>query len=94
VPFELFLGDRTPDRPPITIEVRTGDQPMIIETVDGTVRAHPGRAEHPDGVLTGPPELIMPVLTGNLDLADARARGLEYEGDPEILRRVQPEART
>jgi DNA-binding HxlR family transcriptional regulator len=91
VPFQLYLSDRTPDRPPITIEVRTGDQPMVIETVEGTVRTRAGRAEHPDAVLTGPPELIMAVLTGNLDLADARARGLEFEGDPETLFRVQPE---
>ena len=91
LPFQHHLGDRTPDRPPITIEVRTGDQPMVIETVEGTVRTRAGRAEHPDAVLTGPPELIMAVLTGNLDLADARARGLEFEGDPETLFRVQRE---
>jgi DNA-binding HxlR family transcriptional regulator len=90
MPLALHLKDRKPHRAPITIEVRSGDQPMLIETVDGEVRTRPGSAEHPDAVLTGPPELVVGVLTGRLDLADARARGLEYEGDPKTLRRVQP----
>ena len=90
MPLELPLRDRKPHRAPITIEVRSGDQPMLIETVDGEVRTRPGSADHPDAVLTGPPELVVGVLTGRLDLADARARGLEYDGDPKTLRRVQP----
>lgn len=90
MPLELHLRDRKPHRAPITIEVRSGDQPMLIETVDGEVRTRPGSADHPDAVLTGPPELVVGVLTGRLDLADARARGLEYDGDPKTLRRVQP----
>jgi DNA-binding HxlR family transcriptional regulator len=94
LPFQLYLSDRTPDRPPVTIEVRTGDQPLVIETVEGTIQTRPGRAEQPDAVLTGTPQLIMAVLTGNLDLGDARARGLEYEGDPETLWRVQTEVPT
>jgi DNA-binding HxlR family transcriptional regulator len=94
VPFQLYLSDRTPERPPITIEVRTGDQPMVIETVEGAVQARPGRAEQPDAVLTGTPQLIMAVLTGTLELEDARARGLEYQGDSETLWRVRPEAPT
>jgi DNA-binding HxlR family transcriptional regulator len=89
LPIKLHLSDRTPDRPPITIELRTGEEPMIIETVDGTVRTRPGFAENPDAVLSGPPQLIVGVLTGKLDLTDARAAGLRYEGDPKILRRVQ-----
>ena len=90
--LQLSLTDRTPERPPVTIEVRTGDQPIVIETVAGTIRTHPGRAAHPDAVLTGPPGLVFAVLTGTLDLADARARGLDYDGEPETLWRVQPEA--
>ena len=92
LPTELFLADRQPGRPPITIEVRTGDEPMLIETVDGRVRARPGRAEHPDAVLTGPPRLVVGVLAGALDLDDARARGLEFEGDPAVLDRLRAPA--
>jgi DNA-binding HxlR family transcriptional regulator len=90
LPFELHLRDHTPERPPVTIEVRTGDEPLVIETVAGTARARAGTAEHPDAALAGPPQLVVAVLTGKVDLADARARGLRYDGDPETLRRVLP----
>ncbi len=90
LPAELHLTDRTPERAPVAIEVRTGDRPLLIETVDGGVRIHPGVVPRPDAVIEGPPQLIVGVLTGQLALADARARGLRYDGDLEALRRVQP----
>lgn len=89
MPVELFMTDRAPQQPPVAIEVRTGDQPMLIETAEGAVRARPGRAEHPDAVLEGAPNLILGVLSGKLDLATARERGLSYEGDPAALARLQ-----
>ena len=88
VPLEYRLRDHAPERPPITIEVRTGDQPVVIETVDGTVRVHPGTVVDPDAVVSGPPPVVMDVLMRQLDLATARERGLDFEGDPDALRRV------
>ncbi|HEY4402652.1 MAG TPA: winged helix-turn-helix transcriptional regulator [Acidimicrobiia bacterium] len=88
VPLEYRLSDHTPTRPPVTVEVRTGDQPMVIETVEGAVRVRPGTAENPDAILSGPPPVIMDVLMRNLDLATARRRGVDFEGDPEALRRL------
>ncbi len=61
---------------------------MVIETVEGTVRVRPGTAENPDAVLSGPPPVVMDVLMRPLDLATARARGVDFEGDPEALRRL------
>ena len=90
LPLEHHLTDRTPERSPVTIELRTGDEPMTLQTADGTVRTRLGIAPHPDAVLSGTPQLVVAVLTGKLGLADACAAGLKYEGDPEILRRVQP----
>jgi hypothetical protein len=92
MPADLFLADRTPERPPIAIELRAGAEPVVIETVEGRVRTRRGTVEHPDAVLRGPPQLVLGVLTGKLDLADASGLGLHYEGDPETLRRVLPEA--
>jgi len=63
---------------------------MTLQTANGMVRTRLGNAQHPDAVLSGTPQLVVAVLTGKLGLADARAAGLKYEGDPEILRRVQP----
>ncbi len=89
-PAELYLTDHAPKRPPITIELRTGDAPMVIETSDGVVRARPGEAEHPDAVVTGTPHLLAGLLTGMVELDDAVARGLRCEGDAEAVRRVLP----
>jgi DNA-binding HxlR family transcriptional regulator len=91
-PVALYLEDSSPDRPPVRIEVRTGDEPMLIETVDGAVRARPGMAEDADAVMVGPPRAVIDLITGRLDLADAPAHGLTYEGDPEAFRRLQPHA--
>jgi DNA-binding HxlR family transcriptional regulator len=93
LPVQLYLTDHAPERPPITIEVRTGEAPLLIETVDGDVRARAGAAEDPDAVLTGTPQLVAGVIAGVLGLADARALGLQYDGDPETLRRVLPGTR-
>ena len=90
LPIELHLTDNAPKEPPITIEVRTADEPMLVETVDGKVRARPGRAEHPDAVLTGTASQVLGLLTGKLDLAEARRRGAKFEGDAKAIERVQP----
>ena len=43
-PVALYLADSMPESPPVTIEVRTGGEPTVIETANGVVRARPGRA--------------------------------------------------
>jgi DNA-binding HxlR family transcriptional regulator len=93
MPVGLYLTDRSPDRPPVTIEVRTGAEPMLIETVDGGARTYPGEATDPDAVLSGTPQLVIGVLSGRLELAAAERRGLRYEGDPAVLARVRTERR-
>ncbi|HMC22550.1 MAG TPA: helix-turn-helix domain-containing protein [Thermoanaerobaculia bacterium] len=90
LPVKLHLIDRTPRRPPITIEVRSGGESIVIETADGSVRTRPGTADHPDAVMTGTPQLIVDTLFGRTRLTDAKAAGLKYIGDPATLRRLQP----
>jgi hypothetical protein len=64
---------------------------MLVETVgDGSVRVRPGSTERPDAILSGPPEVVVWLLVGRFTLAQARARGVRYRGDIEVLRRVQP----
>jgi DNA-binding HxlR family transcriptional regulator len=93
LPARHCLRDHAPDRPPVTIELRTGDEPIVIETAEGAVRTRLGPARKPDAVLTGTPQLIVSVLTGRLGLEEARAAGLRLEGDAEAFHRVQPKAR-
>jgi DNA-binding HxlR family transcriptional regulator len=91
LPAELYLTDRTPARPPVTIEVRAGDGSLVIETVDGSVRAQAGTAENPDAVVSGTPHLVAALLTGMVGVDEALANGLHCEGDPRALRRVLPQ---
>jgi DNA-binding HxlR family transcriptional regulator len=91
MPVALFLTDDGSGRPPVTIQVLTGDEPMIIETVEGAVRTRAGSVERPDLVLSGTPEIIGRVIAGTMSLADAQADGLDYDGDPDILGRLQRE---
>ena len=80
-----MLTDGRPDALPVTVELCTGDQPIVIETRDGTIHIRLGRAESPSAALTGPPRPIMGLLLGP---ADAKANGVEYQGDPTILDRI------
>jgi DNA-binding HxlR family transcriptional regulator len=88
--LDLMLTDRTPERPPVTIELRTGDEPIVVETADGAVRARVGPAADPDLTLTGGPRPVLGTVLGMIDFAAARDQGLSVEGDPEILERVRP----
>ena len=88
--IDLMLTDRTPRRPPVTIELRTGDRPIVVETADGAVRARVGPAANPDLTLTGEARPVLGTVLGLIPLATARDQGLSYEGDPEILDRIRP----
>ena len=72
--------------------LRSGGAALTFETSGGAVRSRPGDADAPDLVLAGPPQLIVGVLVGNLSLAEARARGLDADGDLAVLKRLRPVA--
>ena len=86
--LELMLTDRRPHDPPLTLELQTGDETIVIETHDGAIRTRLGPAGEPDAALSGPPNPIMGLLLGLIGLADAEARGVSYRGDPAILDRI------
>jgi len=90
LPIRMHLKDRTPSRPPISIEVRCGEAPMVIETAHGTVRVHEGSAKNPDLTLTGSPDVVVGVLTGKIAVAEARRAGLQHAGNLKVLNRVLP----
>jgi DNA-binding HxlR family transcriptional regulator len=92
VPLQVRLADHTPDEPAATIEVRTGDESLVIEAANGKVRAHVGSTDQPDAVLAGSHPMVLGVLAGRIDLGTARRAGVRYEGDEAILGRVQPHA--
>ncbi len=82
------LRDRSPADPPVTIEVHTADQPMLVRTVDGGVSVEPGTVPRPDATISGSPPVVVELFLGAIDLDAARARGLVFEGEPSALARV------
>jgi DNA-binding HxlR family transcriptional regulator len=88
LPVELYLA-ASPEQEPTTIEVRAGDQPMLIEARDGAITTRPGTSEHPDAALSGPPQLVLGVLTGALDPNEAIEQGLAFDGNRQALERLR-----
>ena len=88
LPLESALADRGPDVPPVTLEVRAGEERAAIEVADGKVRSYDGAADEPDVILTGPPRLILGTLVRKVDLERARELGLGVEGDLKKLNRL------
>jgi DNA-binding HxlR family transcriptional regulator len=89
-PASHFLHDRDPAGPPVTIELRAGDRPAVIEVSGGTVRTRVGATPDPDLVLSGPAPLILAALTAQLTLDEVAGRGLAISGDPAVLARLLP----
>ena len=87
-PIEHLFTDGAPDGPGIEIELRTGDQPILVEVGGGAVHVRPGVAEKPDLVVTGEPEVVLGLLRERFDLRAARRRGLRTEGDVAVLDRL------
>lgn len=89
-PFEEHLKDHAPQKPPVAIELRTGDEPITINAAAGRVSVSRGSTAAPQAVLTGPPELVIGVMMGKVDLANAEVAGLRVDGSTAVLRRVRP----
>lgn len=90
-PVEFFLRDRDPGAPPASIELRAGPDPAVIEVSAGAVRLRVGSAAAPDLVLTGRPQLIAALLTGQLTAAEVTALGVRISGEASLLDRVLPD---
>jgi hypothetical protein len=87
-----MLADRQPDASPVTLELQTGDQPIVLEGRDGAIHSRTGPVENPDATLAGPPRPIMGLLLGRLELAAAKSEGVTYQGDATILERIRADA--
>jgi DNA-binding HxlR family transcriptional regulator len=88
-PVSLFLHDSDPDGPPLTIELRAGDRPAVVQVTGGEVTTRLGTAAAPDLILTGDAQLILGLLGAFLTPAEAAGAGLEIDGDVTILTRLQ-----
>jgi DNA-binding HxlR family transcriptional regulator len=87
-PAWLFLHDRNPSGPPVSIELHAASSPAVIEVSGDSIRTRLGTAAAPDLVLRGEPQLILALLAGHLDAGQATHLGLEITGDSGVLERV------
>jgi DNA-binding HxlR family transcriptional regulator len=87
LPLTMLLRDRLPEGRPVSVELRTGGEAVVVEAEGGKIRARMGAAaaQHADVVLTGHPGVLLGVLTGKMALATAIRSGMSFQGDAEIL---------
>jgi hypothetical protein len=76
-----MFGGIDPGRPNIEIEVRTADEVLTLTSAAGSVEVRTGHASSPDVVVTGPPELIVGLMSGALGKDVAMSQGVSILGD-------------
>jgi DNA-binding HxlR family transcriptional regulator len=89
IPIEAMLTDGRPDEPPVTIAIRTGDEPLAVSVGGGDVRASTAAHDRePDLVITGPAKPILGIIAGKLPAAAASSVGVSITGDRGVLERI------
>jgi DNA-binding HxlR family transcriptional regulator len=88
-PVAFIFGGLDPQRPPLEVEIRTGDETVTLRSADGRVTFHPGPATSPDLVLSGPPAAIIGLLSGRLDEERAVELGVSVLGALPPLARLR-----
>jgi DNA-binding HxlR family transcriptional regulator len=81
LPLELMFGGVDPGRPNIQVEVRAADEVLALSSFAGSVEVRSGPTPSPDVVVTGPPELIVGLMSGALDKEIAMSQGVSILGD-------------
>ncbi len=90
LPVRMFLADHEPDRPRSTIEIRAGDETLVIEAAAGQVAMRLGVDANADAVLTATPPEILALMSGAVTLRQAVRRGLKVDGSRAAVERVLP----
>ena len=67
LPLELMFGGIDPGRPSLQIEIRTAAEVLTVDVSRWQRPGAFGPAPSPDVVVTGPPELIIGLMSGALD---------------------------
>ena len=89
-PVSLYLRDRQPDGQDFTIKVDTGDRPAYIEVREGSVRVRLDTEAEPELTLSGPPNIVLGVLSSHLSISQAVDSGLDVRGPIALLDRIVP----
>lgn len=90
--LQMLLIDRNPEGPAVTVELDTGDQPIVITTSDRALAFSLGPAAEPTVRVAGPPKPILALILGFLD--SDTAEGLKIDGDATALDRFGTDMHT
>jgi DNA-binding HxlR family transcriptional regulator len=85
-----FATDAEPSGPPALIQAIADGEPAVIELRKGRIQARVGRIHDPDAVVEGPRRAVLGLLTGGLDLVQAKKLGLAVRGKSQVVRRFRP----
>lgn len=90
-PARYLLQDHRPQEPGSTIRFGTVEDGFDLTAADGMVSTAPcSREAEIRAIVSGPGSSLVALFQGILDLAAAKARGVEVQGDVEALSRVLP----
>jgi len=84
-----FTADSEPEAAPVVVQLISGDQSAVIEVGGGEVRSWVGRAPAAELTLEGTPRLILGLITGMIDMAQAIGAGLSISGNSDVLARLR-----
>ncbi|MFI6574226.1 winged helix-turn-helix transcriptional regulator [Nocardiopsis sp. NPDC050513] len=91
LPLRHLCRDGAPDEPGVTVRLGDLDDGCDIVADGGRVDVRPcSTGRRPDTAVTGPPEVIVALFTGQLSMGAARAEGLVVDGSTAALQRVLP----
>ncbi len=90
LPVDMFLADRTPDEPVVSVEVHADDEAVVLVAGAGTVTMRLGSDPDADAIVTADPPLLLAVLSGAAGLDDALTRGLQLVGSRAAVERILP----
>ena len=90
LPVQMFLADHEPDRRVSTVEIRAGDQTLVIEAAAGQVSMRLGADPDADAVLTASPPEILSLMRGGVTLRQAVQRGMKVDGSRAAVERILP----
>jgi DNA-binding HxlR family transcriptional regulator len=94
LPIEMYLRDRTPKAKPVAVQIDGGDEPIVIETKDGEIRARTGTVPRPDVFIIGSPALALALLLGKVSMTNAKRQGIKFKGNVRVLDRLRMSPRS
>jgi DNA-binding HxlR family transcriptional regulator len=89
--LELMLEGGRSDDGPATLELRIGDEPVVLESRDGEVHVRLGATADPDAALVGSERPVLGLILGYLSLKQSREQGVEVIGDRSVVERFLPQ---